>query len=214
MQLPKKGNYSTHLPVLKAVCDIFVPRGILELGCGKGSTPFFWNYKSMAVSLENDEEWYNKMKSVCKDKENFKLIYHNVGPKINRRTKFKEVSDFSQIEKFYDNILDSYDLNFLFIDHWTSLRCKALQYLYEKFDIIAYHDAEDKRKIYKYHLFELVSDDFFHWKYCSFSAKTGILIRKKYKDKLEDFREKINQYGIEFSKGFKQKYVHKIKVLN
>ena len=214
MQLSKRLNYLTHLPVLKAMCKTFSPTGILELGCGKHSTSFFYNYDGDIVSLENDEKWCESIRKICPDKDNFKLIFHDVGDGITKRTKHNELSEekINNINNFYDDILSRYNLNFLFVDHWKSIRCRSIRYLSHKFDIIAYHDAEDKNKQYYYRtLISEPLDGFFHWIYCSFTTQTGILINKKYSDKLEIFDKNIEYYHEEFCKSIGKKCKCKIK---
>ncbi len=213
IQLPKKKNYLTHLPVIKSACDVFLPKGILELGCGKHSTSFFYNYNGHVVSLESDKNWHDKIKQHFPDNDKFKLIYHNLEGKIRRNTRAWHVSDeiFNDIKLFYNNILNQNNFDMLFIDHWGSIRYRSLEYLYDKFDIIIYHDAEDRKKRYQYYKFvEHPVKDFFHWRYCSFTCQTGILIRKKYSDKLEIFDKKISFYGEEFCNEINVKYSHKM----
>jgi len=213
MQLPKKLNYLTHLLILKAVCKTFSPTGILELGCGKHSTSFFYNYGGDVVSLENDKEWCDRIKMKYPDNEKFKLIYHNLGD-VDRRTRYEDLSiqKEKEINSFYDDILSKHDLNFLFVDHWRSIRCRSVRYLSSKFDIVVYHDAEDRNKRYKFNT--LVSnpiENFFHWIHCSFTTHTGILINKKYADKLDIFDKNIAYYGKEFCDSIGKKYKHKIR---
>jgi len=214
MQLPKKLNYLTHLPVLKAVCKTFSPNGILELGCGKHSTSFFYNYDGNVVSLENDKKWCDSIRNICPDNDKFKLIYHDLGDGVSKRTTHNELSEknINDVNKFYDNILHQYDLNFLFVDHWKSIRYRSIRYLADKFDIIAYHDAEDRKKGYKYRgLISEPIDGFFHWIYCSFTTYTGILINKKYNDKLEIFDKNMRYYHEKFCESINKKCKYKIK---
>lgn len=214
MQLSKRLNYMTHLPILKSVCDIFLPRGVLELGCGKHSTSFFYDYNEMSVSLETDEKWFNKIKNEYPDKNNFKLIYHNLYGKISKKTAYGSVlpDDLKEVKDFYDGILKEHDLNFLFVDHLSCLRKRSVQHLYERFDIIVYHDAEDKKRQYNYRALDISLDNYYHWIHKSFTTNTGIIISKKYEDKLLKFNKRIKHYGDEFCNSILKKYKHVIKI--
>lgn len=58
-------EHGTHLTVLKAVVDC-TTGPVLEMGCGFGSTPHLHKWcestKRQLVSLENNQEWLNKLK--------------------------------------------------------------------------------------------------------------------------------------------------------
>ena len=193
--------YSSHLPVLQSVCEVLLPEGILELGCGLNSTGLFYDYKGDVVTVETDRQWYDKMKETCPDKEGFKFIHHDLGD-TGRETSCEDMSeiDFSKTINFYNNATAGKDINLLFIDHIKCLRVNTLQNMYNKFDIILYHDAEDKMGQYGYKNFILDDRDFYHWIYKSFAANTGIIIRKKYKDSLQRFEEVLMDREKEFCK--------------
>ena len=69
--------YSTHLPVLQQY--IMKTTGdIIELGTGDYSTGFILsligNTNRKLISLENDEQWYNRVKSMYPETDNH--VYH------------------------------------------------------------------------------------------------------------------------------------------
>lgn len=194
--------YATNVPVIKAVCEVITPKGIMELGCGLNSTVLIYDYDGDNVSIETDLDWFEDIKKICPDKDNFQLLRHPLRGGISRRTMYEDLSeeDISQAMSFYQSVIDKHDCNCLFIDHLTCFRYPSLQNLYDQFDIVAYHDADDTGDYYRYGKFELQSNDFYHWVYKSFDATTGILIRKKYKDKLQEFEESLKRYEKEFCK--------------
>lgn len=167
----------------------------------------------MVVSVENDKKWCDRVKEVCCDSGFFKLIHHDLGEGVNKMTSYKHISDkqFNSARLFYDKILSEYDLDFLFVDHWRSLRAKTVQYLHSKFKYVVYHDAYDRRKEYNFRDLR-ISNDYDRFLYKSFVASTGIIIKKPY-EKKEDFKEALKKQGREFLYNMypNKKYKHKLE---
>lgn len=204
-------NMGTHIPVLKAILEAFEPTGILELGIGENSTRMFYQYNKPLISIETDAEWYQYMKDELISKDNFKLIHHKLPANIHRKSKLhRDISmDLANdcVEFYKDVIEQNSDVNFLFIDHVSGLRGIALASLFDRFDFVVYHDAENKG--YGYDLFKSKdSDQYIKFMFKSFESWSGILINNDYADKIECFEAALYKYGSEYYNGL---YNHVLK---
>ena len=200
----------THTPVLKAIIECFEPTGILELGIGENSTKVFYDCDKRVVSVETDEEWCSYIEKKLKPKDNFELIYHNLGPKIHRKSKFirhvsKELAN--NCVKFYDSILNKHpEINFLFIDHVSGLRAFTLVEMFYKFDFIVYHDAHSAG--YHYNIIDKKdTSKYLHFMFKSFDVWSGILIHKKHQDFIDNFDLLLKKYGTEYSSTIPYKHL-------
>ena len=133
--------YSTAVPVLGAVLKTVKVNTALELGAGVFSTPFLYQRVPFFTCLENDYEWFQKMRSEIACRDGFELRYHNVGP-LNRCDVIKSTHAHQRaIYADFYNQRNSGDL--LFIDHYLALRAIALKCLYTKYKVIVLHDSEE-----------------------------------------------------------------------
>lgn len=207
----EKNTMSTHVPVLKAVLECFEPTGILELGAGGESTPVFYEYGKKLVSIETDELWFSKIGKMLEPRKDFELIYHDIGHGIHRKSRgiLKEIINDCML--FYSKVLSEHaELNLLFIDHVTGLRASVLTKLFDRFDFVLYHDAEHSG--YHYREFDKVdSSDYHRLMFKSFKVWTGILIHKKYEDRLNEFDALLLKYGTEFCGTLGIPYKHDVK---
>src|SRR5262245_52614811 len=71
-------EYGTHLPVSRAIIEVFRPRGVLELGAGKFSTPLFYHSVEKLVTIETDAKWIAEVAKVVPSREHFSLIHHPI----------------------------------------------------------------------------------------------------------------------------------------
>jgi hypothetical protein len=172
-------EYGTHLPVLRSLVEVFHPRGVLELGAGKFSTPYFYHNVENVVSLENDPEWRAEVAKLLPPRERFSLIHHDV-PGITASTRTREVTAATRdcCLAYYQDVIDSCQpLDLLFIDHVSGLRAPALYALHPRFDFVVYHDAE-------YRVFRpgesgtIDPGEYFHFVLRSYLPHTGVLFRR------------------------------------
>ena len=63
--------YASHLSVLQAVLDQYLPKRVLELGAGQYSTPAFLAHPAVeeVVSIEPDKEWRERVKAEFADEK-------------------------------------------------------------------------------------------------------------------------------------------------
>jgi hypothetical protein len=78
-------------------------------------------------------------------------------------------------------------MNYLFVDCFAGFRMPALNGLYQRFDVICYHDTEEKYAWqYDYHLFN-PNEDYLHYMDRTFDANSGFVISKRFQDLLPAF---------------------------
>ena len=116
-------RYGTHLPVLKSMLEVFQPRGILELGAGKVSTPLFHEYGKKLITIETNAQWVQEVAAALPRRENFTLIHHAV-EKITRRSKIDAIPQAIKgacVDYYAKIISENPQLDLLFIDHVSGL---------------------------------------------------------------------------------------------
>jgi hypothetical protein len=200
-------RWGSNRPVIKTIMEHFIPKGVLELGVGKYSTPLLYSYNIPLVSIESDKAWIDEVKSLVPDRENFKLIHHDIG--IHFKTKYQDISNEvkNKCVEFYKKYITP-DLEFLFVDHVSGLRASSILGLFDKFKFIVYHDAEAKQfKNYNYHsITPAITKDYFHFMNQTPLVNTGIFIRSEYEKELDDFIFKLQFNNMEYCKKFDMEY--------
>jgi hypothetical protein len=195
-------EYGTHLPVLKSIVEVFQPRGVLELGAGKFSTPLFYHQVEKVVTVETDHKWIQEVARMLPPRDHFSLLHHCV-PHLTSKTRFGAIPQHTKdrcVKHYQEIIKHNPALDFLFIDHISGLRAFTLFALYDQFDFVVYHDAEDKG--YGYEEFPRFDNgDFLHHVLRAYIPHTGFLIRKKYSRRLGEFKRVLNKNALEYFTG-------------
>lgn len=109
----------TCLPVLEAVCHVFDIENAIEFGCGLWSTSTLARTCKNVTSVENVQEWIDKMKIEQSHRDNLTFVH------------------FTKPMNTYLKEDDSYDL--IFIDGENRIEC--LQESFNKSSIIVCHDT-------------------------------------------------------------------------
>lgn len=210
-----KISWGSHVPINNAILEAFPITGVLELGAGYHSTAAFFEKAPKTVSIETDLAWIEEMRKTLKEDDEHRLVHYQVPKEITRSVRRRNVSEqflYTSVEFFRKH--KEPDLNFLFIDCISSLRYEALIRLYEKFDVITFHDYQDlvgKRGIQNHYNgkeFE-PNSDYIMLVDETYLCHTGVLVHKKYEDMLDDlYAAHANQVDGYF-KGYKQKLVRK-----
>jgi len=181
-------RWGSNRPVIKTIMEYFIPKGVLELGVGRYSTPLLYSYNIPLVSIESDKSWIDTVKELVPDRDNFKLIHHDIG--IHFKTKYQDIDDKTKNDcvEFYKTYITS-DLEFLFVDHVSGLRASSIIGLFDKFKFIAYHDAEAKQfRNYNYHsITPKITKDYFHFMNQTPLVNTGIFLHHDYEKDIDDF---------------------------
>ncbi len=197
-------KYGTHLPVLVTTLRLFQINGVLELGGGVYSTQLFHQSTETVQTIENDHSWYEQLKS----KFHVSL----------KKTVIFDETDFSRKEKllwndiptraknslllYHKTLMAHPEINFLFVDHFVSLRSVSLLSLIRFMDVIVYHDSESLS--YGYDGFLLLADlsDFSLIQVSATQPYTSILIRKTFASTsriaISDFIEELKQQLTEY----------------
>jgi len=175
-------RWGSHVPINSSILKTFPISGVLEIGAGLNSTPLFFNNCSKVISIENDQDWINKLRNenLIIENDNHKLIHHEIPNKILRGTRRKDIPKniLDEAISFYKLFMTN-DLNFLFVDGYAGFRLETLIQLHESFDVVAYHDAEPRHEYsYSYSLFK-PSENYVRLFDRTFDAHVGILISKK-----------------------------------
>lgn len=110
-----ESNWDSHRPLIWLGLNL-TNRLVVELGSGEGSTPYFRKYcpdnQRPFISFDSNKEWSEKMS-------------------------VEHIPDWDQYEDWH------LSGGLLFVDMAPGeYRWKAIQKLYEKFDIIVFHDSE------------------------------------------------------------------------
>lgn len=199
----KSIRWGSHIPLNKALLQTFPITGVLELGAGFNSTPLFFDKLNYVVSIESDKEWITNLLKTANlsISENKKILYHQVPNDITRSTLRPNISNtiLNDAVNFY-KCNSNKNLNYLFIDQYAGFRYDALQNMYDEYDIIAYHDVQEKN-VYAYESFTLNKNtEYYRFIHTSFAAYTGVLISKKFNSLMcsffDELRKESNQYSI------------------
>ena len=175
-------KYGTHLPILVTALSLLQITGVLELGGGVYSTQLFHESTETVQTIENDRNWHEELKrkfdvslkkAVILDATDFgrkeKLTWND----IESRAK-------NSLVLYHDTLKAHSEINFLFVDHFVSLRSVALTSLISFMDVVVYHDSESLS--YGYGGFFLLADlsDFSLIHVSATKPHTSILIRNSF----------------------------------
>jgi len=162
--------FSSFVPLLKSILDIFDFDLAVELGPGKYSTPLLMNVNK-SIHVENDIVWYELLKNNYNFDNDSLLIHH----------KTKSLDDYINYYKkaVFEKIFDNYNLKLLMVDHYRYARKEAINILGNEFDVILYHDSEFKKNNYD-KINSQVTDNFKKYE-LRFSKlpHSGLLVNKK-----------------------------------
>jgi hypothetical protein len=198
-------RWGSHIPMNKALLNSFSITGILELGAGTKSTPLFFKNCKNVISIESDIEWINKLKAekIVEESATQKIVYHKVPESINRSTLRKDVPTdvLENATRFYHTFITP-EINYLFVDCFAGLRLEALLRLYDKFDLIVYHDAEPEYDwCYSYSSFK-PNKNYRHYIDRTFSAHVGVVISNKFSHLLDSFKNNFMLEAENYAKLF------------
>lgn len=176
--LGQEHAWSSHQPVIRTIMELYVPLFVLELGVGLYSTPIFLEYKSNLLSVENNKEWIDYMNNIFGKTQ---ILFHDLKDNINSVTLLNELSEEKkeEITSFYKNLnLPELHSNLLFVDQYLSCRLLSIKALYDKFDIIIYHDCHpNEMSLHEYNVLKNIKG-FNKYYIISNISWTYLMIRK------------------------------------
>ena len=205
MDINSNYAYATHQPLIRAAIECYAPKFALELGTGDYSTPVFTEYDLQLLSIENDGEWIEYVKSKYGLAD---ILYRNLGD-IKIGTELGEFTDIQKAEiiNFYDTLeIPELKPNLLFVDQFTSCRALSVNSLKEKFDLIIYHDCESAG--FAHFSYDHIKDDGFNKYFLKSPLSWTCLMISKDKDKgYEELSNKIQPYISEFKMEYSLGYM-------
>lgn len=136
---------TTHVPLTKAVLEVFQPKTIVELGIGWYSSSLFNEYKqahpeTKYVGIENDKTWMADVKAQCPLLD---FVHHDLDISIG--VLWDRLSQYQRdtLSGYYRELqIPEETPRLLFIDNYGSCRMIAFNTLKDKFDFIVVHDCE------------------------------------------------------------------------
>lgn len=198
-------TWGSHIPTNQALIDYLPIEGVLEIGAGLNSTPMFARSGVECVSIETDEEWVARMRAEIGPLRGLDLVHYDLkDPSIKRNTRTASREVEEQFLSFCQAKIRP-DLNMLFVDGISSLRYVSVTELAKFFDVVTFHDYQDKGKknhyrggIPKIENYDLFVDQ-------TFEAHTGILIASGLDFDLDQFREHHARRLADFYPGYRTK---------
>ncbi|MHA1469192.1 MAG: hypothetical protein ACTSSP_01380 [Candidatus Asgardarchaeia archaeon] len=208
----KRFKFGSHRPVVRAICEVFSPESVLELGAGRFSTKYFHDKDMKCISVENDEEWFEKLSGSIDFIGGNELILHKIEG-ITKGTRCKNISELIKTEyvNYYIDIINNNKIDFLFIDNFRGLRNIALVNLYKYFDFVVFHDAEDHH--YEYDIQAINKDDYIIMMYKSLGIYSGVLINRKYQSQQDKFLRKLKETEVKYCNVHKQSVIFNMEIL-
>ena len=191
----KSFRYASHVPVLRTIIQLLCPASCLELGTGYNSTHLFYKNIQKLISIENNFNWFTNIKNSLPERKGFSIIYHDLGSKIERGTTPENIDKISRrnIRNYYINLkknISGYDL--LFVDQYCSIRSLSLKTLYDSFNIIIFHDSQDKQYDYESFL-NIKKEGYLHFRYSLAGVFTDYLMSEKYTQELKIMPDLIRE---------------------
>ena len=184
-------EWSTHQPLIRAVLDIYKPVFVLELGVGEYSTPVFIDYGVKYLGVDTDMNWVSDFIK----KYDINILYQEIG-EIGKRLNYKKISrqQRADIQEYYEYLnFPSDKPNLLFVDQDACCRLISINTLSPKFDIILYHDHDDKG--FEDNSYELINDYGFN-RYALTTPMTGagVMIRQGLDKGFSELNGRVQYY--------------------
>ena len=182
-------EWSTHGPLLKTIIETLTPKLIVELGTGLYSSPIFLASSAEKLFfIDNDQEWLNHVKKNNNFDSRCSLIFHDLGNSIKLGTFLKELpqEEKNKIINYYTDLSatienESSTPKMLFVDHFTCARTLSINTLFDKFDIIGFHDCQPNGiEWYEYYFDEKLHKNYNLFFLTSPTSWTGCFIKKSF----------------------------------
>lgn len=197
-------RWGSHIPLNTTILKVLPITGVLELGAGLNSTGLFFNNADYVTSVEADQQWIQTLREKgLEDTPKHKIVHHPLPEGIVRGT-YRENIDpklLKEAATFYKAQITD-EMNYLFVDCYAGFRLEALLELHHLFDVIAYHDAEEKHDYeYGYSTFH-ANVDYRHFIDKTFLAHTGLLVTSRFDEYMPKFIETLNIESDKYAKRF------------
>jgi hypothetical protein len=178
-------EWSTHQPLIHLGMEFFKPELVVELGIGLFSTPLFKGHKPKSmISVENSEEWIEKMKEEIEFGDDHQLLHHQFSGEFNQlsnprlMTKEQEAEIADYYKDLASIIEDTHsDPKLLFVDNYGLCRRIAIDTVGPMFDVVIYHDCQPRGvQFYNYRFNKRVRTRFISYVLTTKKSWTGMLV--------------------------------------
>ena len=191
----------THAPLIRAVMDVYKPQFVLESGIGEYSTPIFIEYGVKYLGIDTSLTWVQDFIN----KYDLNIFYHDIG-EIACRLNYKKITEEQRadIQEYYEGLLfPDIHPDLLFVDQDACCRLISINVLSPKFDIILYHDHDDKG--FEDNSYELINDYGFN-RYALTTPMTGagVMIRQGLDKGFSVLNDTIQIYIKQFREAFSE----------
>jgi hypothetical protein len=176
--------WSSHGPLLNAAVEVFRPNFILELGCGKFSTPILASAGVQTWCIDNDPDWLQMVKSTMPSDSKVEFFFHDLGPEVKIGTKPFELSPSKREEliHYYEELgrkIPQVPRSLVFVDQFTAARTFSINALLGKMDVILFHDCEPAGiPWYEYYFDENKTESYELYTFKTPVVWTGLFVRK------------------------------------
>ncbi len=205
-------KYSSHIPLLLSVMEVFSHNQIVELGSGFFSTPIFYhNYVDKFVTVEDDKDWYDKIVRYYEPKEGFEAIYSGLlfwDEKPYKPT-FSEITAKQQrlLIRFYESVKEHFPTDIMFVDQIKYGRSVSIDILGKYTNVLIYHDAQHKHRFYRDSVDKMVeSGGYKHFSYKIERNTTNMVIKDSIDFDSKFFESKIEEYEMRYYKALGDRF--------
>jgi hypothetical protein len=205
-------RWGSHRALNISLLKTFPITGVLELGAGFNSTGLFFKRCGLVTSIESDRGWITKMiDDGIEETNTHKLVHHQVPNQINRSVQYGDIDNDIHTEavNLYRNNIHPF-MNYMFVDCYAGFRFDALK-LHNRFDVIAYHDAQEEH--YNYDKFE-PHPLYDHYIDKTFLAWTGLLVHKKFAMYMDILLDNLDVESANYAQQFNTNYEVKLERVN
>jgi hypothetical protein len=196
-------RFGSHFPVLKAVLETFEVRGVIEIGSGLTSTPFFAQHGAV-TSLETNSKWITSVEEALAKFDEAKIVHVKMNGLESKTDSWTMGTDFDSVFETQSQVLSDAlmqymtetkahpHLDLLFVDQEpVQLRALSLLQLYSRFKIVAWHDAEQSAINYEFFLKYANLTDYELHTSRLLTPHTGVLVHKSMSTKIGPFFNRV-----------------------
>jgi predicted O-methyltransferase YrrM len=139
----REWRWHSYEPILKYICEVNKPKYVLEWGPGKSTKVILDNTDAKILTIEHQEEYYNKSKNEFENNPNVEIVYRPLGIKPTQSIGYINYPIFNLLNEGSD--LKKYDL--IFVDGRHRFDCIiSSRFILNDGGIVLLHDAH--REIY------------------------------------------------------------------
>ena len=213
MKINEHYDWSSHLPLIKAVLSVFKPEMVMELGTGLHSTKAFAECPDIKklICVEQDKEWLDEVQGkinnldiqfIFDDMTDYAVVFQQFLKDLNIEQRNAISQHYLEFAMGKTDEYRELVPKLLFVDNFTSCRALAIDVMYNFFDIFIYHDCEPNGILwYEYYFNKDIQRLYVHYVLKTPTAWTGCFIRRSLHDYTteEKLRLAVQPYCDEFS---------------